>query len=554
MSDQNGQQDSATAEAAAAVTAALPPAGQPMQLVPPIPFGFSFNHCEIPPIVNIVLDYRKGAPGGSWRLLKDLPPSAPFALNREKDTFMVLMARIQGFLSKLEGVVKRSDGGPYLQPSHNTYQKNFVLLNEHNMLTEFESTWRKEARRLTNPSGDQVFLHLYLYLRDTHDLKADADAAANMESMAMSPSPVQNNHVSSSSSSGGRPKTQPHISHTHYGSSIGGGGSSSHHHHHQRSGHRLRSPSIPRILAGSSSGHSHSHNLRHGSSSSGVGRSSFMPTTSRHVTESNAIRKSITPSSSTISAFVAAAAISTITGAGGSSSSSPSSLVQTTSTTTARNGRVTLVYGIRQPTQERIIEALQVQDIAADEGVIPWPGPLVKGELARHMASASRMPEPDEVEIPDTNRFQQLQRLDDENRAEEEEKSRQRDIESAREEQEKMRLLELAVAQQHQQEVDEVADSSTMFDSDARRPVYIEGEEFVPMRIRVQGAILQIEVSMESLRAAFPNGVPPSDADGFSNNSSHGHHNGLHDDHETQDHGLHRIEHDARNQSVEMDY
>ncbi|KAG0293342.1 hypothetical protein BGZ98_002216 [Dissophora globulifera] len=74
------------------------------------------------------------------------------------------MARIEGYISGLAGVRFPVDGRPYLQPTNNTYQRNFVELTEENFEQELANTWRKEARRLNSVSGDGVKLQLYVYL------------------------------------------------------------------------------------------------------------------------------------------------------------------------------------------------------------------------------------------------------------------------------------------------------------------------------------------------------------------------------------------------------
>ncbi|KAF9947800.1 hypothetical protein BGZ70_002502, partial [Mortierella alpina] len=132
----------------------------------------SFSTCPLPPTYTIVLNYRKGTPRTSCRQLKNLPPTTPWTFDRHRDTYKVLLARVEGYVQGLQGFTFPNDRRPYLQPSNNTYQKNYVELTEENYGTEMEATWRKEARRLNSITGAGVTLHLYIYL------EAVAEAAA----------------------------------------------------------------------------------------------------------------------------------------------------------------------------------------------------------------------------------------------------------------------------------------------------------------------------------------------------------------------------------------
>lgn len=87
----------------------------------------------------------------------------------------MLLARVEGYVQGLQGFTFPVDGRPYLQPSNNTYQKNYVELSEENYEHEMEATWRREARRLNSITGIGVTLHLYIYLQGV----ADATVATN---------------------------------------------------------------------------------------------------------------------------------------------------------------------------------------------------------------------------------------------------------------------------------------------------------------------------------------------------------------------------------------
>ena len=423
-----------------------------------LPPALSFNQCPIPPTVQIVLDYRKGTPRGSWRLLKELPPSPPWVFNREQDSFGVLLARIDSYLSRLSHVVLRPDGGPYLQPTHNTYQKNFVELTEENYLREFESTWRKEARRLNNIRGDQIVLHLYLYLRN-----ADGSSGGSGV-LEVEPSPEPAMMASSRASNLMRSS----------GLSITGS-----------SGGALGSSGLGNLSRSGGGGGGHG--------SSGIGLSSSASSIlGRHATATNGIRKSTVGSS-----------------LGGSSSNSSSHLG-------GRGlGRVALVYGARPPTLDRINRAMEIQAIAAEEGFIPWPGPLVRVELARHMASASRMPEPEEVRIPETETFRQLRVLDQRNQMGDRDRfygngggsgfanssgggHSGRGISTM--EEEPSRNFVAAITRRESLEPWEQEQEQEPVQEEAQEG---EEDEFVQMNIRIHGAIVPMEVSLESLRKAF---------------------------------------------------
>ncbi|GJJ76678.1 hypothetical protein EMPS_09037 [Entomortierella parvispora] len=406
---------------------------RPTNGLPPV---LSFNQCPIPPTVKIVLDYRKGAPRGSWRLLKELPPSLPWVFNREQDSFGVLLARIDSYLSRLPNVVLRPDGGPYLQPTHNTYQKNFVELTEDNYLKEFESTWRKEARRLNNIKGDQIVLHLYLYLRN-------ADGSSGGMEGEPSPEPAM---VASNRSVGSAMR-----------SSITGSSSG------------LSGSGLGNVIRSSGGGGS---GLGLGSSASSI--------LSRHTTATNGIRKSTVGSS--------------LGGSGSSHGAVHAGRGQ---------GRVALVYGVRQATIDRINRAMEIQAVAAEEGFIPWPGPLVKVELARHMASASRMPEPEEVRIPETETFRQLRVLDQRNQLSDRDRfygngsgshsGRTMEEEPSRNFAAAITSRESVEPWEQEQEQEQVEEQAQEGDED----------EFVQMNIRIHGAIVPMEVSLDSLRKAF---------------------------------------------------
>ncbi|CAO3568074.1 unnamed protein product [Mortierella alpina] len=135
----------------------------------------SFSTCPLPPTFTIVLNYRKGTPRTSCRQLKNLPPTAPWTFDRHRDTYRVLLARVEGYVHGLQGFTFPVDGRPYLQPTNNTYQKNYVELTEENYSHEMEATWRKEARRLNSITGAGVTLHLYIYLQAV----AEAPAATS---------------------------------------------------------------------------------------------------------------------------------------------------------------------------------------------------------------------------------------------------------------------------------------------------------------------------------------------------------------------------------------
>ena len=129
----------------------------------------SFSTCPLPAMFTIVLNYRKGIPRTSCRQLKNLPPTAPWAFDRQRDTYRGLLARIKGYAQGLQEFTFPVNGRLYLQPSNNAYQKNYVELSEENYQREMEATWRREARRLNSIAGVGVALRLYIYLQGVND-------------------------------------------------------------------------------------------------------------------------------------------------------------------------------------------------------------------------------------------------------------------------------------------------------------------------------------------------------------------------------------------------
>ncbi|KAG0329983.1 hypothetical protein BGZ99_009427 [Dissophora globulifera] len=168
----------------------------------------SFSTCPLPSTFSLVLNYRKGRPTSSRRALKDLPASAPWVFERDADTYRVLIARIEGYISRLQGVRLPRNWRPYLKPTNNTYQRNFVELTNDNFAKELERTWRKEARRTNNLNGDGIELQLYVYLEDVVNAKA---AAGNNGVCQTATQPIQSQAVEQSIIPDIGPSTQMHL-------------------------------------------------------------------------------------------------------------------------------------------------------------------------------------------------------------------------------------------------------------------------------------------------------------------------------------------------------
>jgi hypothetical protein len=74
----------------------------------------------------------------------------------------------------------QEDTGIYVQPSHNTPQKNFKEIDDYNYEEMFEDAWRMEGRWVDVLSD--IVLHLYVYLQPKpkpNKLKANNKAKAS---------------------------------------------------------------------------------------------------------------------------------------------------------------------------------------------------------------------------------------------------------------------------------------------------------------------------------------------------------------------------------------
>ncbi|KAI7819611.1 hypothetical protein BC939DRAFT_505615 [Gamsiella multidivaricata] len=127
---------------------------------------FSPSELEIPQIIQIKLHPRKGQPQIRCRSTKDLPDPQGWTHNLDEDSFLVIMERIKRRIADTNGFKWPGGGKPYIQPTHNSAQKNNQELDEGNFKERLVRAWRTEARRLDG-DATQVFVHLYAYLTAT---------------------------------------------------------------------------------------------------------------------------------------------------------------------------------------------------------------------------------------------------------------------------------------------------------------------------------------------------------------------------------------------------